>query len=205
VAERFAKGSRRDLGQALANGGLGAVLAIVFARYPEPLLFAAFLGVMGTVNADTWATELGILSRVPPRMITTGEVVPPGTSGGVTWLGIWASVAGALLIGTMATALTQVASLLSGTGWSLRAVSYPLLAVVGGVVGSLFDSLLGATVQGIYYCEHCAKETESPDHYCGQTARLLRGWAWLNNDVVNLVASLIGGLAAASLAWILWR
>ena len=205
VAEKFAKGSRRDLGQALANGGLGAALAIVFARYPEPLLFAAFLGVMGTVNADTWATELGILSRVPPRMITTGEVVRPGTSGGVTWLGIWASVAGALLIGTMATALTQVASLLGGTGWSLRAVSYPLVAVVGGVVGSLFDSLLGATVQGIYYCEHCARDTEGPDHYCGQTARLLRGWAWLNNDVVNLVASSIGGLAAASLAWILWR
>jgi uncharacterized protein (TIGR00297 family) len=205
VAEKFAKGSRRDLGQALANGGLGAALAIVFARYPEPLLFAAFLGVMGTVNADTWATELGILSRVPPRMITTGEVVRPGTSGGVTWLGIWASVAGALLIGTMATALTQAASLLGGTGWSLRAVSYPLVAVVGGVVGSLFDSLLGATVQGIYYCEHCARDTESPDHYCGQTARLLRGWAWLNNDVVNLVASSIGGLAAASLAWILWR
>jgi uncharacterized protein (TIGR00297 family) len=205
VAEKFAKGSRRDLGQALANGGLGAALAIVFARYPEPLLFAAFLGVMGTVNADTWATELGILSRVPPRLITTGEVVPPGTSGGVTWLGIWASVAGSLLVGTMATALTQIASLLGGRGWSLRAVSYPLLAVIGGVVGSLFDSLLGATVQGIYYCEHCARETESPDHYCGQTARPLRGWAWLNNDVVNLVSSAIGGLAAASLAWILWR
>jgi uncharacterized protein (TIGR00297 family) len=185
VAEKFAKGSRRDLGQALANGGLGAVLAIVFARYPELLLFAAFLGVMGTVNADTWATELGILSRVPPRL--------------------WASVAGALLIGTMATALTQVASLLGGRGWSLRAVSYPLLAVIGGVVGSLFDSLLGATVQGIYYCEHCGRETESPDHYCGHTARPLRGWAWLNNDVVNLVSSLIGGLVAASLAWILWR
>jgi uncharacterized protein (TIGR00297 family) len=205
VVEKFAKGSRRDLGQALANGGLGGMLAIVFARYPEPLLFAAFLGVMGTVNADTWATELGILSRVPPRLITTGEVVPPGTSGGVTWLGIWASVAGALLIGTMATALTQVASLLGGRGWSLRAVSYPLLAVIGGAVGSLFDSLLGATVQGIYYCEHCARETESPDHYCGHTARPLRGWAWLNNDVVNLVSSSIGGLVAASLAWILWR
>jgi uncharacterized protein (TIGR00297 family) len=205
MAEKFAKGSRRDLGQALANGGLGAVLAIVFARYPEPLLFAAFLGVMGTVNADTWATELGILSRVPPRLITTGEVMPPGTSGGVTWLGIWASVAGALLIGTMATTLTQVASLLGHRGWSLRAVSYPLLAVIGGVVGSLFDSLLGATLQGIYYCEHCARETESPDHYCGQTARPLRGWTWLNNDMVNLVSSAIGGLAAASLAWILWR
>jgi uncharacterized protein (TIGR00297 family) len=205
VAEKFAKSSRRDFGQALANGGLGAILAVVFARYPEPLLFAAFVGVMATVNADTWATELGILSRIPPRLITSGAEVAPGTSGGVTSLGIWASVAGAMLIGTVATALVQVGSLLGGNGWSLRAISYSLLAVIGGLVGSLFDSLLGATLQGIYYCNHCAKETESSIHHCGRPAQPLRGWGWLNNDLVNFLASLVGGLAAASLAWILWR
>jgi uncharacterized protein (TIGR00297 family) len=205
VAVKFAKGSRRDLGQALANGGLGAILAFVFAYYPEPLLFAAFLGVMGTVNADTWATELGILSQVPPRLLSSGKEVAPGTSGAVTSLGHWAALGGALLIGTMATALAQIQSLLSGSGWRLEAVSYPLLAVTGGFAGSLFDSLLGATIQGIYYCDRCAKETESPIHRCGRPTRPLRGHAWLNNDVVNFTASLVGGLVAASLAWLLWR
>lgn len=205
VAEKFSKGMRRDIGQTLANGGLGAILAVVYARFPEPLLFAAFVGVMATVTADTWATELGILSRVPPRLITSGDVVPPGTSGGVSTLGTWSSVAGALLIGTVATALVQVGSLLGGNSWSLRATSYTLLAVVGGLVGSLFDSLLGATVQGIYYCAQCAKETESPVHHCGTPAQPLRGWTWLNNDLVNFLASVVGGLAAASLALILWR
>jgi len=212
-----AKGSRRDFGQTLANGGLGAILAMASVRAgtdaargihgsaADLLLFAAFVGVMATVNADTWATELGILSRVPPRLITTGKVMTPGTSGAVTRLGIWASVAGALLIGAVATALTQIASLLSGSSWSLRASSYALLAVVGGLAGSLFDSLLGATVQGVYYCDRCAKQTESPTHRCGQIARPLRGWGWLNNDMVNFLASLVGGLVAASLAWILWR
>lgn len=205
VAEKFSKGMRRDIGQTLANGGLGAILAVVYVRYPEPLLFAAFVGVMATVNADTWATELGILSRVPPRLITSGDVVPPGTSGGITALGTWSSVAGALLIGTVATALVQVGSLLGSNAWSLRATSYTLLAVVGGIAGSLFDSLLGATVQGIYYCAKCAKETESPVHHCGTPAQPLRGWGWLNNDLVNFLASVVGGLAAASLALILWR
>jgi uncharacterized protein (TIGR00297 family) len=205
ITAEFSKGGRRDLGQTLANGGLGAILAIVSVRYPEPLLFAAFVGVMATVNADTWATELGILSRVPPRLITTGKVVPPGTSGGITQLGTWASAAGALLIGTLATALAQADSIISGSGWSLRAISYALIAVVGGLAGSLFDSLLGATLQGIYFCEECGKMTESAVHRCGQAARPLRGWAWLNNDVVNLTASLVGGLVAASLAWVLWR
>jgi uncharacterized protein (TIGR00297 family) len=205
VAEKFAKGSRRDLGQALANGGLGAFLAVAYARLPDPLLFAAFLGVMATVNADTWATELGILSRVPPRLVSTGKVVPPGTSGGVTRLGVWASLAGALLIGVVATALTQGWSLLSGEGWQLDATVYPLLAVAGGLVGSLSDSVLGATVQRVYYCDRCRKETESRIHRCGQRTRPLRGWGWLNNDVVNFLASLLGGLVAASLGWLLWR
>jgi uncharacterized protein (TIGR00297 family) len=204
VADKFAKGSRRDLGQALANGGIGALLAITFAIKADPLLFAVYLGVMGTVNADTWATELGVLSREPPRLITGGKEVPPGTSGGITRLGLWASVAGALLIGTVATALTQVRSVLNGAGWELKAVSFSLLAVVGGFVGSVFDSLLGATVQGIYYCDHCAKQTERPVHHCGQATYLVRGWAWLNNDIVNLLASLLGGWVSAVLAWLLW-
>jgi uncharacterized protein (TIGR00297 family) len=205
VTEKFAKDNRRDVGQALANGGLGATLAVTFALEPSPLLFAAFLGVMATVNADTWATELGILSRVPPRLVTTGQEVAAGTSGAVSRLGMWASVAGALLIGTVATALTQVASLVNGTGWSLRAASFPLVALVGGLVGSLFDSFLGATVQGIYYCDRCAKETERPNHHCGATARPLRGWGWLNNDLVNFTASIVGGLVAVALAWLLWK
>jgi uncharacterized protein (TIGR00297 family) len=205
VSEKFAKGSRRDLGQTLANGGLAAIFAIVFARYPEPLLFAAFVGAMSTVNADTWATELGVLSPVAPRAVTTGQRVVPGTPGGVTRLGIWAAVAGALLIGTVATLLAQVQSLLKGGGWELQAVSYSLVAVVGGFSGSLFDSLLGATLQGVYFCDGCRKETESPVHRCGRPARLLRGFPWLNNDVVNFLSSVVGAILAASLAWLIWR
>jgi len=160
---------------------------------------------MATVNADTWATELGVLSRVAPRLLTTGEPVAPGTSGGVTSLGVWASVAGALLIGAMATALTQAQSQLTQGGWSTGAIRYPWVAVAGGLAGSMIDSLLGATVQGMYYCPRCEKETESKVHRCGETTRRTRGWRWLDNDVVNLFASVAGALAAVLLAWLLGR
>jgi uncharacterized protein (TIGR00297 family) len=205
IASRSAKGSRRDLGQTLANGGLAAVLAVVYARYSDPVLFAAFLGAMATVNADTWATELGVLSRNSPRLITTGQKVPPGTSGGVSQLGIWASVAGSLLIGTVATALTQISLLVQAGGWSSQAASYSLLAVAGGFVGSLVDSLLGGTVQAIYYCGNCGKQTESAVHHCGQPALPVRGWSWLNNDMVNFASSIVGAMVAALLASLLWR
>ena len=217
ISEKFAKGSRRDLGQALANGGVGAILAVVSAYYPHPLLFAAFVGVMSTVNADTWATELGVLSPHMPRLVTTGQRVEPGTSGGVTPLGTWAAVAGALLIGAMAGLLTRITSLWNGASGAetlgLGVFAYPMLGLAGGLAGSFLDSLMGATVQRMYYCTACGRETENPGHQCGRQASTpqasplepTRGWPWLNNDWVNLLSSVGGGLVAASLAWMLWR
>src|SRR5512136_2219265 len=87
AAEQFAKGGPRDVWQALANGGLAALVAAIYGltgyRAHLPLLFA-FVGALAEANADTWATELGILRPRAPRMITTGKPVTPGTSGGVT-------------------------------------------------------------------------------------------------------------------------
>jgi uncharacterized protein (TIGR00297 family) len=88
LAEKFSKGSQRDWGQVLANGGLGALLAIGFAFKPHPnWIWLAFAGAMAAVNADTWSTELGVLSPVPPRMITSGKQVERGTSGGISLTG----------------------------------------------------------------------------------------------------------------------
>ncbi len=191
LAEKFAKGHRRDMGQALANGGLAALLALLSQLSPRPFWFAACAGAMAAVNADTWATELGVLNSRPPRLITTGRQVEVGTSGGVTWLGIGASLAGALLVG-----LTGGLGLLGlHRGWA-AASALLLAATTGGLAGSLVDSLLGATIQAIYWCETCHKETESSLHRCGTQTRLLRGYRWLGNDLVNFIASAIGALAA---------
>jgi uncharacterized membrane protein len=65
--------------------------------------------------------------------------------------------------------------------------------------GSMLDSLLGATVQAIYYCPACDKETERRIHTCGTKTRPLRGWPWMNNDVVNFIATLWGALIAMSM------
>lgn len=204
LAEKFAKTGRRDLDQALANGGWGAILAIAYFCKPDPVLFAAFVGTMAAVNADTWATELGVLSPTPPRLITTGQRVSVGTSGGVTTLGTIAAVGGGLLIGLVALALSWVEALWGGgplNGYYLWLVP---IGVLSGLGGSTFDSLLGATVQGIYYCPQCQKETESKVHRCGQPARHLRGWRWLNNDLVNFASSIVGSLMASFLGWVIF-
>jgi uncharacterized protein (TIGR00297 family) len=193
VAEKFDKSHRRDLGQALANGGVGALFALLSAVLPGSVWFPLFLGVMATVNADTWATELGTLSRRPPRLITTWRRVAVGTSGGISPLGTAVSALGGLVIGLTAGAVNK--------DRRRRLVPLMLIGAGAGLAGSLFDSLLGATVQQIYYCDNCKKDTERKVHKCGQTTRPLRGWSWISNDLVNLLASLVGG----AVALILWR
>jgi uncharacterized protein (TIGR00297 family) len=200
LAEKFAKGHRRDLGQALANGGVAALLAVLSRVLPsflgEVVWFAACAGAMAAVNADTWATELGVLSPRPPRLITTGKQVEVGTSGGITWLGTAASLGGAAFIGL----LGGLSALVLAQGWA-AAGALLLAAAAGGMAGSLFDSLLGATVQAIYWCDTCQKETERKVHRCGVQTRRLRGWPWMGNDLVNLIASALGALVAAGIGW----
>jgi uncharacterized protein (TIGR00297 family) len=201
VSDKFAKGHRRDLGQALANGGLGALLALVYGLSPDPMWLAAFVGAMATVNSDTWATEIGVLSRQAPRLLTTGRVVPAGTAGGITRDGSLVALAGGLFIGLCAVVFVAGERLVTGQPVALEMLG-PLFPIggAGGLAGSFFDSLLGASVQRIYYCEVCSKETEQAVHDCGSVSARLRGWDWLDNDRVNFISSGVGALVAAGLA-----
>lgn len=199
VQARFAKGGRRDLGQVLANGGMGALLALIAGLTGAAWAFPAYLGTLAAVNADTWATELGVLSRQRPRLITTGQVVPAGTSGGITVLGTAAALAGGLLIGLAAVAWAGGA-LATGSRPPADLARWPWWTAAGGLVGTFVDSVLGATVQRVYYCERCHEETERQVHTCGATARRHRGWGWLTNDIVNLLSALAGGLSVLGMA-----
>jgi uncharacterized protein (TIGR00297 family) len=194
LAEKFSKGSRRDWGQVLANGGLGALLAVGYSIQPHPeWLWLAFAGTMAAVNADTWSTELGVLSPIPPRMITSGKHVERGTSGGISLIGLLAAVGGAALIGLAAVIFAPAPDWLFRLG----------IIILAGLVGSLFDSILGATIQAIYWCPTCNKETERyPFHSCGTQTNQVRGWSWINNEVVNFGCSLMGAILASGV-WLL--
>lgn len=194
AADKFSKGSQRDSIQVFANGGLAALLAIgyglVHTQRERQLFHAGFIGAIATATADTWATELGVLSTQAPRLITTGQTVAPGTSGGITLLGTGASALGALASGLVFWLLQRCQKTLA---------MLPFMALVSGLAGSIADSVLGATIQAMYYCPTCHKETERHIHSCGTTTTALRGIAWVNNDIVNFLATLIGGLTAIGL------
>jgi uncharacterized protein (TIGR00297 family) len=188
--EKFSKGSERDAGQVFGNGGLATLFAALHAVYPESILpWIGFAAALAAVNADTWATELGVLNPTPPRMITNlGKRVEKGTSGGISFWGTVASLLGSAVIALPAVLLAPTGTLNT---------NHFLLITAAGLAGSLFDSFLGATVQAMYYCPNDNKETEKhPLHTCGTETVHLRGWKWLDNDWVNFACSALAVVIA---------
>ena len=184
--EKFSKGHERDAGQVFGNGGLATFFAALHAFYPESILpWIGFAASLAAVNADTWATELGVLNPTPPRLITNlTKRVEKGTSGGVSLFGTLASLLGSAVIALPAVFLSPSSAL---------STNYLLLITLAGLAGSFFDSLLGATVQAMYFCPTDQKETEKhPLHTCGTETIHIRGWKWLDNDWVNFACGAFG-------------
>lgn len=192
VAERLVeKGSRRDATQVLANGGIAALLALGHQLSGSALFYPAFLGTMAAAIADTWSTEIGGLSRRPPRSILSGKFVEPGASGGVTVLGLLAAVGGGLAVGII------------GGLWHASGLQLILLGLLAGLAGSVFDSVLGASIQRTYHCPRCGALTERQVHECGTATIPVRGLSMINNDTVNGLTTLFGAVVGALLFLIL--
>ncbi len=183
-----ARSGARVWRQVVANGTWAALGAVTSTVAPGAG-WAVLIGALAAAQADTWGTEIGCLARVPPRLITTGVRVPAGTSGAITPLGTTAGIAGA--------------ALMAGLGLTLGApAAAALWGVAGGVVGTLVDSVLGATVQAKYRCERCDAETERRPHHCGESGTRFAGWRWIDNDVVNALATGVGA-GVAGMGWVL--
>lgn len=189
--EKYAKGSVRDFRQVLANGGLAGLFVVLSLLIPQSSIpWLGFCAALAAATADTWATELGALSIKKPVLISTLKPVESGTSGGVSLFGLTASLLGSFVI-------AGAGILLAPPGLSIEPWVFLVVVTLGGFIGSLADSWIGATHQAIYYCPQCSRETERhPQHGCGTQTYLLRGWQWMTNDIVNVLCTLKGAGAA---------
>ena len=189
------KGSRRDPVQVLANGGIGLIAAIGYAVSANPAFTVVCAASFASANADTWAGEIGMLSHSAPRSILTGKRLPPGTSGGITLLGLVASAAAAALI---AAAFSLGRLLHYGQS---RIVPLAATVIAAGITGALIDSLLGAMVQAHYTDCRSGKPTERR-RTDGVENQLLRGWRGFNNDAVNVTSNLIVSVAVLTIEFV---
>lgn len=168
---------------------IGREKAIDFEVYPQASTYAAaILAHYATCLADTLSSELGMLSKESPRLITSGRRVPPGTNGGVTIVGFVVSAIGGGIIGLAFATMDFISGLM------VDFYALTLFGVICGVLGSAIDSLLGATMQATYFDE----ETQLIVPFNVPGLKHISGKNILSNAQVNLfsviITTAIGGM-----------
>lgn len=173
------KGGVRSYENVLCNSITALILAVAYGMYHEiypqfgAVLMFAYLGAVATATGDTLASEIGETYRGKPVMITNFKPARPGTDGAVSRLGEVVCIAGSVIIGVLALVLGVIDLPASGP---TTYVFWMVIVVLGGFLGTNFDSLLGATFQQ-------------------------RGW--LSNSGVNLVATMGGAFISGAAYYVL--
>ncbi|WP_078545662.1 DUF92 domain-containing protein [Litchfieldia alkalitelluris] len=186
IQQKVQKGEQRDYIQVLANGGVPALAGILHTLSPADIWLYLFIGAIASANADTWASEIGSLSKRNPLLITSFKRVDRGTSGAISFLGSLSALAGSLLIIGAAFYF-----------WNDLSVFAIIVLALTGFLGNWIDTFLGAVIQVSYICEKCGFETEKSFH-CNQKTRYYKGVTFCNNDFINVIsiffASMVGAL-----------
>jgi uncharacterized protein (TIGR00297 family) len=160
IAERP---SGRDAAQILANIGFAALFAaLAQITSLHVSLLVGSVAALAEAACDTVSSETGKVLAKNPRLITSLRPVAPGTDGALSTLGTLLGIAAAALIGLEAS-------------WTrMLTARFAAIASIAGILGMLFDSLLGAT---------------------------LERFGRLTNNGVNLVSTAFASLLAAFAAW----
>jgi len=211
VEDDFKEGGQRNWLQVLCNGGMATELALLYLldvgstdlpvdfrhNYRASWLGMGILGSLACCNGDTWASELGsVMGSSEPRLITTMRKVPRGTNGGVSVPGLIASLGGGMLVGVA----YYLGVLLSASGGDMaRAPEQWRIILVGGLaglLGSIIDSLLGASLQYSGLDTKTGKVVE----VAREGVVRISGKMILDNHSVNLVSSILTALIVPKMA-----
>ncbi|XP_006564459.1 transmembrane protein 19 isoform X2 [Apis mellifera] len=180
----FEENSQRSWVHVLCNGGMATQLALLYLLdvgcqerpidfdkyYRSSWLSIGILGAIACSNGDTWASEIGsVIANKDPFLITTFKRVPRGTNGGISW---------------------AVVLQLATSQWPVI-----IIGGIGGFIGSVIDSVLGATLQysGI-------NEKGFIVEHPGKGVKHISGRQILDNHSVNLFSTVIIGLSLPGIA-----
>eukprot|EP00071_Canis_lupus_P047034 XP_022280591.1 transmembrane protein 19 [Canis lupus familiaris] len=209
----YKEGGQRNWVQVFCNGAVPTELALLYMiengpgeipidfskQYTASWMCLSLLAALACSAGDTWASEVGpVLSKSPPRLITTWEKVPVGTNGGVTVVGLVSSLLGGTFVG-ITYFLTQLVFV---NDLDISAPQWPIIAFGGlaGLLGSVVDSYLGATMQFTGLDESTGMVVNSP----ANEVKYIAGKPILDNNAVNLFSSVVIALLLPTAAWGFW-
>lgn len=176
----------RNYLQVISNGLVPAIFSILYYYLNSEIFLIAAAASIATSNSDTWASEIGILSKGKTRNVINFKVVEKGISGGVTRLGTIASLIGALFIGLIFSLMYLITF---GVTFEIL-LTFTLIITLCGFLGCLIDSYLGSVIQAKYRGIDSGKISEKK-WLTDEKVILVSGIVFITNDTVNFLSSLI--------------
>lgn len=175
LKELVEKGSQRDYKQVLANGGIPLLICFLNFLIQDVNFdwYLIYVLAVAISTSDTWSTEIGTLFGRKFFLITSLQKVERGISGGISLIGTIGGIVGAFVI------------ILSSMFFIHLKLSQILILIFFSVLGNLFDSFLGATLQVKFKCGSCNQVNEKKFH-CGIKTVRVKGINFIDNDFVNL-------------------
>ncbi len=164
----------RNARQVFANGLTGAVFMILYRLTEQNIYLLTAIVSFSISMADTASSEVGIYFKGPTYDILSFKKMAPGLSGGISWAGTLAGLAGAIFLSSIAGYFYQFS------------IGFTLIIASAGFTGMLTDSLLGSWLQSKY---KSADGNITEDAYPG--ALLIKGLKWCTNDAVNIISNIL--------------
>ncbi len=184
----------RNYVQVLANGLVPAVFSILYYLFKTEIFLLAAVVAISTSNSDTWASEIGAMSKGKTVYILNFKTAPKGVSGVVSGLGTLASLLGALFMGLVFVGLYAITQPTTLTQF----LYFGFIVTLCGFLGNLIDSYLGALIQAKYRGVDTGTYTENR-WLPNEKVILASGLALITNDMVNLLSAMSASLLTVAL------
>jgi uncharacterized protein (TIGR00297 family) len=171
----------RDYKNVLANGLPIFIFGLLEGIYKYEIFIYGYLVALTIFLSDTISSEIGVLSKKNPRLITNFKISPTGRPGAISLLGTISGILSVILFSVIIYFMIPL---------NISLLSLILILTFFSTLGNLLDSFLGATIQEIYYCEKCNQYSEEKIHICDNECKYVSGIKYVNNHVVNFVSIL---------------
>jgi uncharacterized protein (TIGR00297 family) len=181
----------RNYIQVIANGFVAFVSSVAYLLSGNALCIIPFVTSLAEAFSDTVASGIGVFATRTYDPFRRRRC-DGGLSGGMSVVGTFSSLLGALLISYIAYALGLV-------GYGIREL---FIVAACAFLGAIFDSMLGSLIQVKYRCTVCGALTEKEEH-CGAPTVKESGITAIDNDVVNILSCTFASILALVLVLVI--
>lgn len=178
IKNKKTKEKPRNFLQVLINGGLGTLFIILYGIFNKNKLLILSIITLSGCFIDSISSDIGVLSKKEPYDFIKRKRIEKGVSGGISYLGTISALISSFLIALITTKTINLSN-------------YYIILITGLIFfQTIIDSIFGSLFQVKYICTKCNKITENKEH-CNKITNYFEGVSWINNNVVNIMSSII--------------